>query len=116
MFDRHLRPHGVRATQFTILVNLMLRGGTPITELAEALGMDRTTLTRNIALLSANGWADSRLADEDARAHVISVTDRGRAVAFAALPAWRKAQASVAEALGATEVAALRRLARTVMP
>lgn len=116
VFDRHLRPHGVRGTQFTILVNLMLRGGTPTTELANALGMDRTTLTRNIALLATHEWAESRPGEQDARAHVISVTDRGRAVVLAALPAWRKAQASVADAFGTTGVAALQRLARTAMP
>jgi DNA-binding MarR family transcriptional regulator len=116
VFDRHLRPHGVRGTQFTILVNLMLRGGTPITALAKALGMERTTLTRNLALLAAKGWAESRPHDTDARAHVVSITDQGRAVVLEALPAWRKAQASVAEVFGPTGVAALQRLAGTAMP
>ncbi len=116
VFDRHLRPHGVRATQFTILVNLMIRGGTPITTLAKGLGMDRTTLTRNIALLVANGWAQSQEDGDDARTHVVSITDQGRALVLSALPAWRKAQASVADAFGPTGVAALQRLARKALP
>jgi DNA-binding MarR family transcriptional regulator len=116
VFDRHLRPHGVRGTQFTILVNLALRGGMPITALAKALGMERTTLTRNMALLVTKGWAESRADDEDARTHLISITDKGRAVVLKALPAWRKAQASVAHAFGPTGVAALQRLAATTMP
>jgi DNA-binding MarR family transcriptional regulator len=116
VFDRHLRPHGVRGTQFTILVNLMLRGGTPITALAKALGMERTTLTRNVALLAAKGWAESQADDGDARTHIVSITDQGRAVVLEALPAWREAQASVANAFGPTGVAALQRLAGTAMP
>jgi DNA-binding MarR family transcriptional regulator len=67
-------------------------------------------------LLAANGWAESRPDHQDARAHVVSITDQGRALVLAALPAWRKAQASVADAFGPTGVAALQRLARKPMP
>ena len=116
VFDRHLRPHGLRGTQFTLLTNLIIRGGTPITVLARALGMERTTLTRNVALLAAKGWAETRSGDEDGRAHVVSITDEGRAVVTAALPAWREAQASVAEVFGPTGVAALQQLAGAAMP
>ena len=41
---------GVRATQFTILSQLMLRGEMPIGKLASFLGMERTTLSRNLTL------------------------------------------------------------------
>jgi DNA-binding MarR family transcriptional regulator len=116
VFDRHLRPHGVRGTQFTILVMLMGYGGTPVSVLAKAIGMNRTTLTRNIAVLETKGWVTGRTDDKDARAHIISVTDTGRAVALAALPAWRKAQESVAGAFGPMGVAALHHLAGTAIP
>ena len=115
VYDQHLRPHGVRITQFTILVMLMLRGGTAISALAKALGMDRTTLTRNVGLLEANGWVQGRTDGEDARIHIIAVTPKGRAVVRAALPAWRMAQDNVAAALGPGGVGALRRLARTAI-
>jgi DNA-binding MarR family transcriptional regulator len=113
VYDRHLRPHGVRITQFTILAMLMLRGGTPVSELAKSLGMDRTTLTRNVALLEAQAWVQTRADAEDARARVISVTAKGRAVVRAALPEWRKAQDKVAAAFGPSAVAALQSLAGT---
>jgi DNA-binding MarR family transcriptional regulator len=115
VYDRHLRPYGVRITQFTILVMLMLRGGTAISVLAKALGMDRTTLTRNVGLLDTNGWVQSQTDGDDARTRIIAVTPKGRAVVRAALPAWRKAQDEVATALGRGGVAALRRLARTTI-
>src|SRR5215469_10102342 len=67
VYDRELRPHGLRATQFTILVMLSLRGATPIGELAEALGAERTTLTRNLALIEAEAWVKIQLDEEDAR-------------------------------------------------
>lgn len=110
IFDRHLRPHGLRITQFTILANLILRGATPVTALAEALATDRTTLTRNLALLERDGWVQIRNDEEDARTHLVSITTKGRDVANRALPAWRQAQSAVATAIGSADVAALRRL------
>jgi DNA-binding MarR family transcriptional regulator len=116
VYDRRLRPHGLRATQFTLLTMLMLRGATPVGALAKSLGMDRTTLTRNAALLAAKGWVAAEPHGGDARSHVLSVTAAGQALVRQALPAWRQAQASVANAFGRTGVVALRRLAGTRVP
>jgi DNA-binding MarR family transcriptional regulator len=110
-FDRHLRPHGVRATQFTLLTMLELKGPTPLTELAEVLGMERTTLTRNLALLEAERWVDIRPDPADARSRIIATAPKGRAIITAALPAWRKAQAQAVAAVGSAGVAALKQLA-----
>ena len=116
VYDRRLRPHGVRVTQFTILAMLMLRGATPVGALAKSLGMDRTTLTRNAALLAAKGWVTVAPHGGDARSHILSVTSVGRALVRKAFPAWRETQESVANAFGQTGVAALRRLSGTRMP
>jgi DNA-binding MarR family transcriptional regulator len=115
VYDAHLRPHGLRITQFTILSNLVLRGATPVVALAKWLGVDRTTLTRNLSLLESNGWIKTRSDEDDARTHLVSLTAKGRAIARDALPAWREAQDSVVAAFGAADVAALYRLANTKM-
>src|SRR5215471_14684971 len=91
-FDRHLRPHGVRITQFTILVMLMLAGPLTIGELADKLSIERTTLSRNLALMESAAWINIRPGD-DARSRVVSVTGKGRAAVSASLDAWRRAQA-----------------------
>ena len=113
VYDRHLRPHRLRITQFSILTTLVLRGPTPLTALAKSLGMDRTTLTRNLALLERKGWVHIRHDGGDARTRLVSVTAKGRAVAQDALPAWRAAQGLVAGTIGATGATALHRLAKT---
>ncbi len=110
-FDRQLRPHGIRTTQFSALTMLLLRGPLTIGELAESLGVERTTLTRNLALLEKKGWVDIRAGD-DARSRVVAATKKGRATVNAALPAWRKAQQAAAAAIGRDGVDALRALAR----
>jgi DNA-binding MarR family transcriptional regulator len=111
-FDRQLRPHKIRATQFTLLTMLELRGPTPIGALAEALGMERTTLTRNLALLEAERWVDIRPDKDDARSRIVALAAKGRAMVATALPAWRKAQGAATASIGSAGVAALQSLAQ----
>ena len=50
-YDRALRPSGLRATQFTLLTMLGVGGPLPLSRVADRLGMERTTLTRNLKAL-----------------------------------------------------------------
>jgi DNA-binding MarR family transcriptional regulator len=94
LFETRLRPHGLRATQFSVLAALALKGPTPISELAEFLALERTTLTRGATLLARNGWVAST-PSEDARRRPLRLTRAGRRKLGQALPAWRQAQAIV---------------------
>src|ERR1700694_3364189 len=93
-YDARLRPHGLRATQFSVLAALALAGAKPISELAEGLGLERTTLTRSAALLEENGWIRPGRS-EDGRERPLLLTPSGRRKLEAAFPAWKAAQASV---------------------
>jgi DNA-binding MarR family transcriptional regulator len=115
VYDEALRSYGLRATQFTTLATLIARGAMPLVSLAKSLGMDRTTMTRNLALLESKGWTQTRIDEDDARTHLISVTAKGRALAQKAVPAWESAQARIASKFGAADVAALHRLASTAI-
>ena len=115
IYDRELRPYGLRVTQFTVLVMLSLRSAMTIGELAEALGAERTTLTRNLALIEALSWVKIQRAEEDARSRVVTVTDEGRGVVAEAFPAWRKAQDLITEVIGADGASALRGLSRAAL-
>jgi DNA-binding MarR family transcriptional regulator len=112
-FDRRMRGSGVRVTQYTILASLMLMGPQPIGDLARALGLERTTLSRNLDLLESKGWVESHAGEDDARARIASVTDAGRAIVREGFPAWRAAQQSVLSTVGEAGAEALRKLART---
>ena len=99
-YDTALRPFGLRMTQFTLLVALRLKEPVTIQDLAKALVMDRTTLTRNLAALARQDLA--RIAPgEDRRTRVIELTAAGHAALARAFPEWRKAQARVRRKLGA---------------
>jgi len=98
-YEKHLRPHGLRATQFSILASLALKGPTPIGELARVLGLERTTLTRSAALLERNGWLRS-VQPEDPRERPLEITPAGHAKLRVALPAWKEAQEMASREFG----------------
>lgn len=91
LFEAKLRPHRLRATQFSVLAALALKGPTPVTELARALGLDRTTLTRIAAVLERHGWVSAAHAG-DARTRPVRLTGGGRRKVEGAFPAWKEAQ------------------------
>jgi DNA-binding MarR family transcriptional regulator len=96
LYEKKLRPHGLRATQFSILAALALKGPTPVSELAELLGLERTTLTRSAALLERNGWI-ATAPSEDARKHPLRLTEAGRRKLEGAFPAWKEVQELVGQ-------------------
>lgn len=105
-YEQHLKSTGLTATQFTMLVVLSLSGPQRLSQFAEQLGVERTTLTRNLRLLRARGWV-TESATDDKRVRLLAVTKRGTAAARAALPHWREAQKSIARRLGVDAIKAL---------
>ena len=94
-FEAKLRPHGLRATQFSILAALALAGPTPMGELARFLGLERTTLTRGALLLERDGWVRNDRSP-DGRERLLRLTASGRRKLESAYPAWKAAQDSLA--------------------
>ena len=97
-YDRALRPSGLRATQFTLLTMLGVGGPLPLSRVADRLGMERTTLTRNLKPLIDAGLIGAEHGD-DRRVRTIFITPKGHRAAVAALPDWRRAQRGVASQL-----------------
>ena len=110
-FDQALRPHGLRATQFTVLAALHLAGPKSVGELAEILSADRTTLTRNLALAEQHGWLTLRTDPIDARSRVAAITRKGARTLVAAMPAWHATQQRLLADMGKSAAASLHRLA-----
>ena len=99
VYDADLRPTGLKATQFTLLATLAKPGDLPMTKVAAALVMDRTTLTRNLKPLVGKGWVRIDRG-EDQRVRRISLTEAGQDILDQARPLWRKAQSRLVESLG----------------
>jgi DNA-binding MarR family transcriptional regulator len=97
---QHLQSTGLRPGQFGILVNISKVGSTTITQLAEILVNDRTTITRNIALMERDGLVAVR-PGKDRRVREVTLTEAGKHKLAEAYPLWREAEASIRERLGA---------------
>lgn len=95
-YEAALRPFGLKATQFSILSVLAIKGQTLLTQLARILGLERTTLTRSLGILEANGWVYSR-SSEDGRERPIEITGEGLKLLEEAFPHWKKVQDSVSQ-------------------
>jgi DNA-binding MarR family transcriptional regulator len=105
-YERHMKPSGLRVTQFTLLVLLQLTGPQPLSRFADQVGVERTTLTRNLRLLLERGWVTESAAG-DRRVRMLAITKAGTAAARTALPHWREAQSSLARRLGTAAVLGL---------
>lgn len=105
-YEHHLKPSGLRVTQFTLLALLEIAGPQPLSQFAEQMGVERTTLTRNLRPLLARGWV-TETATGDRRVRLLAITKRGVVAAMAALPHWREAQKTLARRLGPGAIRAL---------
>lgn len=98
-YDAALRPAGLRATQFTMLSVLKAKGQMRQSQLAERLGMDGTTLTRNLQPMVKKEWIEITR-DDDQRVRLVGLSDAGRRLFEEAAPLWREAQSRFIAGLG----------------
>ncbi|NDU91098.1 MAG: MarR family transcriptional regulator [Ferrovum sp.] len=102
-YEASFRGRGMRATQFTLLATLAQTGPLPLSALATLLGLERTTLTRNLGPLEKKGYV-SRVADDDQRVRRVVITKKGEKAALEVLDAWKQAQITVGKVLDRTGV------------
>jgi DNA-binding MarR family transcriptional regulator len=98
-YDEYLAPAGISGTQFTLLNEIYLNSSITIGRLAEMLGVDRTTLNRNLNLLERKKLVSSSTG-EDLRMRILSLTPNGQKALKKALPHWQLAQSKVEAILG----------------
>ena len=94
-FDEAFRPLGINNWQFSVLIALKYLGSPTIGELADALGMDRTTVTKNLKPLSRRALLRVSADEHDARARRIALTEAGEAILAEAGDSWHQAQQSI---------------------
>ncbi|MNL70956.1 MarR family protein [compost metagenome] len=83
-----------------MLCNLQRLDQPSISTLAEAMGLDRSTLGRNLRVLEGEGLV-TLVEGEDMRNRIVKLTDAGAERLKAALPAWEAAQQRLIDRLGA---------------
>jgi DNA-binding MarR family transcriptional regulator len=87
-FDAAFRPLGLTSGQFSLL-NALNRPSPPtLGEVAEVLGMDRTTLTAALKPLERGARITIEADGRDRRLRRLRLTDKGAALLAAATPIW----------------------------
>jgi DNA-binding MarR family transcriptional regulator len=104
-YDRALRPSGLRSTQFTVLVAARVAEGISLHRLADILGLERTTLTRNLSALEREGLI--QITSVDGRTRNVRLSSTGEARLKQALLLWDQAQENLRRKLGEKEWAIL---------
>lgn len=99
LYEEALRPIGLRATQFSLLMASRVMGPVTVVKLAQITVMDRTTLTRNLQVLEKRGLIAIN-PREDRREREVTLTSSGMEVLVQAIPLWEAAQDRVRQGLG----------------
>jgi len=113
LYDQRMAAVGLKTTQYSLLANAA-RSARPVADLAEHLGMERTTLTRNLKPLLDAGWVELK-PGADTRQRIVTITDAGRAKVEQAYIVWRAAQTEFETLLGRDAVRALHQQLETTM-
>lgn len=98
-YDQALESTGLSVTQYALLARIGRANGLSRTALAAQLGMDRTTLTRNLGPLERQGLIENQ-AGTDRREKLLTLTEEGIKRASQAKPHWQEAQHRMIKHLG----------------
>lgn len=105
IYDRAVRPLGINSTQMSLLATIARLDGAVRAEIGRANHQERSTLTRNLALLLKEGWVEEL--PSQGRSRPIVLSSAGRKLLVEAVPAWRKAQIEARALLGEEGAATL---------
>ena len=108
LYDAALQPTGLRSTQFVLLAVLRIEEPVGLTRLAQALGLERSTLARNLLPLEKSGLVERQEA-EQGRGSVLRLPPAGRRALADATPRWAAVQQAFELEFGAKRWETLRK-------
>ena len=98
--DEALQPFGIGAAQFVLLVVIGTLEPASRAEIGRYHRQDRSTLSRNLKVILAEGWAEEDPTRVRGRIRPLVLTTAGSDLLTTARPAWRKAQVDAKAVLG----------------
>ncbi len=109
LYDGLLSPEDLTITQYSLLADIERAGQLSHAVLAEKVGMERTTLTRNLRPLTRAKWVTAGTG-KDRRQHLLQLTAAGRRKLVRSLPLWEEAQRQFLSQIGTESLQELRTL------
>lgn len=99
-YDARFKPLGLSGAQYGLMVCISRLDGACIGDLSEAMGLEQSTVTRNVELLAAKKLVAVETDPDDARRRRLALTGEGREKLHQAAPRWREAQQEMESRLG----------------
>lgn len=115
IFDEELRPLGLVSAQHTLLGSIMRLGVATRAEIGRANCLDRSTLTRNLKLMSDAGWIEEVADKVHGRHRPIRLSKAGEDLLFSSMPAWRAGQERALKLLGQAGMSAIKTVADGIL-
>ena len=108
-YDAEVSKSGLKTTQYSLLSHVVRLGPIRPADLAQAMQMTPSTLSRNLQPLVTAGWVLMG-AGADARSRLVTATEAGQAKRREAQRHWKVAQQTLNAQLGTPRVLALHAL------
>ena len=99
LYDDAFKSTGLLSTQFNVLQAIYNIDSIRISDLANKLGMDRTTLTRNLSVLERQGFIKISQG-KDQRTRIVTATQKGRSAVSKTILLWNEVQRKVKQEMG----------------
>ncbi|MET3612845.1 DNA-binding MarR family transcriptional regulator [Rhizobium aquaticum] len=103
VYDEAFAPLGVTVSQFSQLRNIKHKQPVSLTELADILELDRSTVGRNTKVLHRMGLVAMTPSPDDQRETMLTLTGEARALLKQAMPIWNDVQQRIEAKLEAAE-------------
>ena len=110
LYGKFLARNGMRITQYGLLRAIAGLEEPSITEIGRVLGIDQTTVTRNVEKLEKLGLVTNIQAPADSRKKIMQLTTLGTNSLKEAHPSWEEAQQLMISELGDDDAQELLRL------
>ena len=107
-YDKMLAPAGLSVPQYYLLINLSRMEKANLSQWAERVGLDRTTMVRNVKTLESKGL----IAPAEGRGRTFALTEIGKTTLTHGIKLWEQAQAELREKLGGEDADTLLRICR----
>lgn len=105
-YDESMKNVGLTVAQYYLLINLSRMKSANITHWAECVGLDRSTMVRNIRVLEKYGY----ITLTEGHGKTYTLTSCGNETLSAAIPVWEKLQEQIESFLGKEDTDAILRI------
>ena len=110
VYNEALKGCGLNISQFSLLRNLERIGSGNLTEWANAAGIERTTMVRNVKALMDASFIEML----EGRGKVFRLSEKGEEALKQAQPYWKRAQKRVEKKIGTADADALLRIGESI--